>query len=235
MRLPWSRPDDYDDPFLAARRQARLRGAGKLVAVVAGAGVLGTAVGVGLSKLNGNDSTAAPAVAKTAATAAGATTTQAATAPATAPAATQASTSAAASTRTITTTTAAQLHRPPEQTTGGKLRVDILSTIVHPVAADAARAGVTVHVRVTNGSSRVVHPDPPVLLVGDTVLALPPRSSSPDAPLVAALASGAIADGKLSFRTTGATTRQLTRGRVRVRVAGKTLTVTPQTGRAVSG
>jgi len=87
---------------------------------------------------------------------------------------------------------------------------------------------VSVHARVTNGTGRVVKPVAPVLLVRAKVVKISPGGSSKDAaPLLAALAQGAVADGRLRFDTAGAASAQLTTpGHVRLRVAGKIVTVT---------
>jgi hypothetical protein len=227
MRFPF-RPGDGDDPIREARRRALIRGMGKGAIVVVAAVAGGTLLGVGLSKLNGADKSSLPAPVAASATptsaANGATTTTASTSTPTVPTATT----------TVTATTAAPLGRAPQQTTGGKLNVDILTTVVHPVSGDPSqRATVTVHARITNGSARVVNPEPPVLLVGATQLQLAPGPGA--TPLLGALGQGAIADGKLSFVTTGAVTGQLTTGRVRIQIAGKQILITPQIGSATSG
>jgi hypothetical protein len=221
VRLPFRNPDGGDDPFRDARRRALLRGAGKFAIVVVAAGVGGTALGLGLSKLNGNDSTSTPVGAAAATTTSG-------------PAATETAATATTPATTITTTTAPPLRAAPEQSSGGKLRVDVLSTIVHPSGGADRSARVSVHVRVKNGSSRVVTPQAPVLFVGNTQLQIAPGSAAAE-PLLGALGQGAIADGRLNFDTTAAVTGELTTGRVRILVAGKVLTVTPRTGTATSG
>lgn len=223
MRLPFRNPDRDDDPFRDARRRALLRGAGKFVVVVVAAIAGGTLLGVGLSELNGDDSSSAPAVAGT---------TQTETE--TIATVTETTATETQPTATITTADAPALRRAPEQSSGGRLRVDVLSSIVHPITGDANRSARTgVHVRVTNGSDRVVSPEEPVLLVGDTEIQL--RRNAAAAPLLGALGQGAIADGTLTFETAGAVTQELTTGRVRIRVAGKMLTLTPQIGSATSG
>jgi hypothetical protein len=99
------------------------------------------------------------------------------------------------------------------------------------------RASVSVHVRVTNGSGRVVRPEAPVLHVGKTVVKIAPNASAKAAaPLLAALAKGAVADGRLRFDTSGAVSGQLTAPRlVRIQIVGKTINVTPRIGSAISG
>jgi hypothetical protein len=215
-----------------------LRGFAKFLAVVALAGAGGTALGFGLSALGGNDGGSTPAPVATGATTSntgpsGAPKT--ASTPASTATATQATTTPAPPTRTITTTTAPALTRPPAQTSGGKLRVDVISTIVHPVTGDTnQRAEMIVHVRVTNGTGRLVQGVPPVLRVGDAVVQS--TADRPEtAPLLAVLGPGAVADGKLRFITTGADSGQLTAGRVRLRIASKSVVLTPEIGSSASG
>jgi hypothetical protein len=175
-----------------------LLGAAKLVAVVALAGAAGTLLGVGLSKVSGDDGTAASEVA----------------------------------TSRPPALTGASLSRPPAQTSGGKLRVDVFATIVHPIAGDAARrANLSAHVRIVNNGTRVIRPQAPLLLVDDVHVPSDAGASSAAA-LTAPIAIGGVADGRLSFQTRGAVTQRLTTGRVRLRVAGKTLVLTPEVGSA---
>jgi hypothetical protein len=220
-------------PSLRTPPSVLFRGVLKFFAVAVAAAAVGIGLGVGLSKLTGDNASSPALPAATTSAPTSSTTTSETTSTATETTATS-----AAPTRTITTTTAPTLSRAPAQSSGGALRIDVISTVVHRVTNDPdQRASVSVHVRVTNGGSRVVKPNPPELLVGQTALKISPDGSAKDAaPLLAALAQGAIADGRLRFDSTGTASAQLTTpGRVRLRVAGKLIVVTPELGRPVSG
>jgi len=108
-----------------------LRGVLKFVAVA----VASAAVGIGLSKLTGDDTSSpvVPAGTTGVTTSTSATTASDPKSSATATATTAPSTTP---TRTITTSTAPALTRAPAQTSGGDLRVDVISTIVHRVTDD---------------------------------------------------------------------------------------------------
>ena len=210
-RVPDRRTPGGDETCRHDRTRALLRGAGRLLAVVVLAGAAGTLLGFGLAALTGDDASSS---ASPAATGAPAATTQTATTT-TVTAATPTTTAAA----TTPASAAARLH------------VAVLSTIVHPVTARAGDtrrlARVSIHVRVTNSTGRRVTPARPVLLVDDARV----QGSSEEArPLLAALDPGAVADGRLRFDTDGALTGRLTTARVRLRIAGRTVALTPVIG-----
>ena len=196
------------------RTRTLLRGAGRFTAVVVVTGAVGALVGVGLAALTGDDASPAPAPAQAArATATGAATPTAAAGPGTTPA-------------------------PAPATADPKLRVDVLSTVAHPVTAPGGETGlqarVSVHVRVTNGTDHVVRSAPPVLLVGDAEAQIAAGSSGAAGTLPAVLEPGAVADGRLRFDTAGAITSRLTTAAVRLRIVGKTARLAPEIGRAAA-
>jgi pyruvate/2-oxoglutarate dehydrogenase complex dihydrolipoamide acyltransferase (E2) component len=222
---------------------ALLRGAARFLAVVVAAGAAGALIGVGLAALNRDDegSTPSPLAAGSpaAATEATVTTTPTATATATAPApATAPATATAPAPTTATVTTTTTTKAPAPASSGGKVRVDVLATIAHPVTAPAGdtrrRVRLSVHARVTNGTGDRIPPAPPVLLVGDARLRIAPGSSGAAGPLLAALDPGAVADGRLRFDTEGGLADQLTTTRVRLRIAGTTVALRPAVGSATA-
>jgi len=235
-RLPRRTPRRDD------RASTLARGAGRVLAVAAAAGAAGALLGLGLAALTGDDESSSPSLPTvgTPTITTEATTTTEATAPATTTTAartttpTSTLTTPAATTTTPTTRTTARTTTTTPAPITTKPRVDVLSTVAHPVTAPAGdtrrRARVSVHVRVTNGTGRRIAPARPVLVVGDARLQLAPGSSGAAAPLLAPLEPGAAADGRLRFDTEGAVTAQLTTARVRLVIAGTTIAVRPVIG-----
>jgi hypothetical protein len=226
-RLP-RRPPRRED-----RASALARGAGRVLAVAVAAGAAGALLGLGIAALTGDDESSSPSLPTvgTPTTTTEASTSAAGTTPTpTSTLITPTSTTTAPTTTITTTTTTA----PAPGSSAARPRVDVLSTVAHPVTAPAGdtrrRARVSVHVRVTNGTGRRIAPAPPVLAVGDARLQIAPGSSGAAAPLLAALDPGAVADGRLRFDTEAAVTAQLTTARVRLLIAGTTVTVTPVIG-----
>ncbi|MDP2710934.1 MAG: hypothetical protein Q8O56_06925 [Solirubrobacteraceae bacterium] len=207
-----------------------LRGTGKLVAVVVLAGAAGVLLGIGLAALTGDDAPS-PSASGLAAATAGST-------PAT----------PAQVTTTTTSTTAGQPGRtaaapatttPATISSGGRLRVDVISTIVHPVDTPAAgrreRAQTGVHVRLTNNTGSSFALAPAQLIVGDRVLLpAPPDSSSAD-PFPTALDADAVLDTTLRFDSEGIAAGRLAAAPVRLRIATKIIRVAPIVGSPVSG
>jgi hypothetical protein len=217
------------------RASALARGAGRVLAVAVAAGAAGALLGLGIAALTGDDDSSSPSPptvgTPTTTTEAPTSTSAARTTPTpTSTLTTPTSMTTAPTTTTTTTTTTA----PAPASSAARPRVDVLSTVAHPVTAPAGdtrrRARVSVHVRVTNGTGRRIAPAPPVLAVGDARLQIAPGSSGAAAPLLAALDPGAVADGRLRFDTEAAVTAQLTTARVRLLIAGTTVTVTPVIG-----
>lgn len=203
------------DPLPPGRSAALMRGAAKFIAVVIAAGVVGTLLGIGIAALTGEDSSSpqSPAGGGTAS----------------APPAQDAR--AATATRPTTTTSPAPAGAGVVATSGGELRVDVLSATARPLTDDTGeRASVRVRTRIHNNTGRVVRPvEQPVLLVDGARVALAPESSGTAGDLLApSLEAGATADGTLRFDTRSATTDDLTEAVVRLRIAGKNVTLEPE-------
>jgi hypothetical protein len=127
--------------------------------------------------------------------------------------------------------------QPPSaatSSTGGsaeKLHIEAIATTVHALrdaAGPAAR--VSVRVRITNATGRLARARRPVLYVGDARVELATVSATTATSPIASLAAGSVAEGRLGFRAEGAAAQQLTAARVRLRISGQSVPLTPLPG-----
>jgi hypothetical protein len=215
---------------LNVRLRLLLRGLGKLIAVIALAGAVGVGLGFGLSALAGDDSTRG-STGRSKASEATATTREKAT-------------GRAATTTESKTTASSVAHAQPtttHTTTGGQrgastVRVQVVSAVLHPAITPSGRrrnrAGLAVHVRVTNrGSRRRVIILRPVLVSGGVRVLTDPHTDTA-ATKRRTLDPAATADVTLRFEIAGAvTTRVRRQRRVRVIVAGRNVIASVIRGR----
>jgi len=210
-----------------------LRGLLKLIAVVVAAGVVGAGLGIGLSKLSGDDGS--PALAPQTASSTPSTATQR-TQTADTPPATRTQTTERTGTQTTTATTRTQTTSTT-QTTGPRRtlvpRVQILSAVLYPAATESGRARqrarVSIRVRVTNRGADSLEPEAPVLIAGDDRVTADPRATELAGDLLEPLAPETSATGELRFEIAGAVTQRLTaQPRARLGIANRTVAVTIQ-------
>lgn len=199
-----------------------LRGLLKLLAVAVGAAAIGTGIGVGLSRLTGDDGGAGPLVPprgpSTPTVKAQATATTGSTAPA--PTATTTGASAAA--------TPSQTASPQDGATVA--RVKILSATLFPAATAGGRARgrarVAVRVRVTNRDKRTLTPPNPLLLSAGDRIGVDSHAAALADPVIQPLAPGSSVTGELRFEIEGAVTRRLNaRPRAELAIANRVITV----------
>ena len=198
------------------RERARLllRGLAKLLAVVLVAGAVGTALGLALSKLTGDDEPPAAI-------------TPDPTSPVPRP------TTAAAPSDSTTST-----PRPSGQHPLEPIRVTVVSAVLHPSASPSGqrrrRARLGVRVKVENpGTQRVVLPRPSLL----TARQRTPTDPAADGPKtrLGAINPGQTVDVTLRFETAGAVTRELTtQKRARILVGRRSSPVTITVGAPVT-
>ena len=109
-----------------------------------------------------------------------------------------------------------------------RLPIEVTSTTVRPAANGATGATVSVRVRIENASGRTVQPEPPRLLVDEVRVAAQPDSADTTGGLLAAtLRPGDVAEGTLRFNLRSRTASELTRARVRLRLASKFVLLSP--------
>jgi len=210
------------------RARLLLRGLAKLIAVIVVAGLVGAGLGIGLSKLSGDDEPAGPAAEATTAV------TQATTSTPAAPAETTAT-----APPIITTTTprpaAAQGADDDIQVTVGVAVLRLAST---PSGKARNRARLRLSVTVRNrGSRRLVLPRPSLLAARQRVPSNP--AADERGSRLGPIAAGQTRRATLQFETAGAVTEQLTtqrKARVLIGRRSSALTVSPgSAGGARSG
>ncbi len=201
--------------------QLLLRSVAKFVAVVAGAGLAGALIGIGLAALSGDDDTGTAALpATTAATSTSAKRTQ----------------TKARSTSTATTGTTSSTSTSPEQLVYRIPRVQVLSARLEPVDETTERALVAVRVRVTNRGLAALRIATPVLLAGDDEVRLGAAGREAARRLRRPLAVGSSATGTLRFAVTAAIAQRLSETpSARLRVARRTVSVTLATSSGEAG
>lgn len=137
---------------------------------------------------------------------------------------------AAAATPQVSTTARSGTNASPANSSAGKLRIEVVTTTVHPVPGGTGPAArVSVHVRITNDMALPARARRPVLYVGDTRVDLATVSSTTATSPIAPLAPGAVAEGRLRFETEQPLADQLTTARVRLRISGRSIPLQPVT------
>ncbi|HEV2775780.1 MAG TPA: hypothetical protein VGV90_09335 [Solirubrobacteraceae bacterium] len=137
---------------------------------------------------------------------------------------------------TTASAAAAASTTPGLVTSGGRVRVDVVSTVLHPVTSatgTATGSRIGVHVRITNRTDRDYGLAPPVLLVGEDRHRVQDTSSITGAGLPAVLAAHGVADTTLRFELASASAEQLIRLPLVLRVATKNLSLVPVLGTTV--
>lgn len=127
---------------------------------------------------------------------------------------------------------------PVLTSSGGRLRVDVVSAVWHPVTSTRAadrRARIGVHVRITNNTDRDFALTPPALLVGEDRRRIQTTPAPADAGMPAVLHPGGIADTTLNFELASESAEQLTSLPLVLRVATKNLPLAPVLGSTVRG
>lgn len=114
---------------------------------------------------------------------------------------------------------------PAPRSNGGRLRIEVLSTTVHPVRGGGAR--VSIHARLSNATDTPARRRRPVLYVDGESVGLAAGASDSAAALLAPLRPGSVADGRLHFDTKQPVARRLTTARVRLRISGRSIPLTP--------
>lgn len=136
-------------------------------------------------------------------------------------------------------TTTATTTIPVPTTSGGRLRVDIVSAVVHALTSTAGgtggRARFGVHVRVTNNSERDFMLSPPVLFVGEERDEVAPASSATAGGLPAVLDVDDVVDTTLNFEFPSRSAEQLMTVPLVLRIATKNLTLVPVLGSTLRG
>ncbi len=114
-------------------------------------------------------------------------------------------------------------------TTRDLLPVEVTSTTVRPATIEGEEgSSVSVRVRVENASDRAVRPKAPRLMVDELRVAAEPDSVAAAGGLLSpSLDSGAVAEGTLRFELRSRTPSELATARVRLRVGGKIVVLTP--------
>lgn len=202
-----------------------LRGLGKFVAVVLGAGLAGALIGIGLSKLSGDDATSSSILPTTTSGAAATTTkrtqtTARSTSTATISTPVRTTTKAAGTTATTATSTtpAKAVYRVP--------RVQVLSAQLGRADSATGRALVAVRARVTNRGKNSLTIKTPALLSGADETPLADSARNTAGALLKPIAPGASASGVLRFTVTKVVAQRLTATPgARLRLASHTVTV----------
>jgi len=117
------------------------------------------------------------------------------------------------------------------------VRVAVASATALP-PADGAEQGsrLTVRASVENTSGHAIRPKQPELLVDDLRVAVAPESSgTANALLASSVDSGATAAGALRFDVPSSSPSELTTARVRLRIAGKIVVLSPKLGETAPG
>ena len=195
-----------------------LLGVGKLLSLVAVAGGIGMALGLGLSSLSTNGDLPPPAAGPATT---GDTTFAAATSATTA-------TQAAGPVTTTSTTTRAEPRK--------RVELKIVSAVLHPAGTPAGRrrerARIGVRIQIENAGERPIAPERPKLLAAGVAVRADPHV--PGA-LLPPLGTGESADVSLRFEVEGRVTRRLrSAGRARLRAAGRTVPMTVAIGAPVA-
>jgi hypothetical protein len=186
---------------MSRRERARLllRGLAKLVAVVVVAGAIGAALGIGLSKLSGDDTAPAPAAPTT-----------------------------AASTSVPAATTASPPSEPAATAASlAKVRVRVLGAVLHvastPSGVRRRRARLAIRVRAENTGATSVTLARPTLTAAGISTKADPKADAPTTNF-GPLAAGETRTVTLRFETAGAQTAALaSERRGQLRIAGRTL------------
>jgi hypothetical protein len=195
-----------------------LRGLGKFVAVVLGAGLAGALIGIGLSKLSGDDATSSSILPTSTGGAATTTTKRTQTVARTTTPTGATTTSTPASPTTTSTTPAKTVYRVP--------RVQVLSAQLGKVDSATGRALVAVRARVTNRGKGPLTVKTPVLVSGADEAPLGAAARNAAGPLLKPIAPGASATGVLHFTVTSVVAQRLTATPgARLRLASHTVTV----------
>jgi hypothetical protein len=204
------------------------RALGKLVVVIVVAGAAGAGFGIGVSRLTDDDSSSSSVDTSTTGSNArpGMSTNGETDATGTA-------------TATELTTTARPRGDPAtsrRQRTARPVRVRVISSILHRGSTRTGRrsnrARLSVHVRVTNHGKRTIANVRPVLMA-DTRPRADPTAVDTTRSLLR-VRPGSTADGTVRFETAGAVTRHLvSTRRARLRIAGRTATLTVRIGSPV--
>ena len=198
------------------KRRLLLRSFGKLVALVIVAGVAGTVLGVGLSKLLGDDELPAPARTSDPAGTATATT-----APAAAPATTTLATTAAATGAVPTGTAPQRAGKDPLDQVDARVVAAILRPAGTPSGQRRRRARLIVRLRAVNGAGESVTVARPVLVVGGARIEADRRAATAQTRL-GKLAAGETKSITLRFELAGdATTTVTARRRARLLIADR--------------
>lgn len=125
---------------------------------------------------------------------------------------------------------------PVQITSGGSLRVDVLSAIVHPLTQPEGGAGdaqIGVHIRVTNSTGRPFALSRPALYVGVSRRRIEANLSRPSARLPGELGPGDVVDTTLRFDVEDALNGRLIVSPMTLRIATKNLALEPITGSTI--
>ena len=118
-----------------------------------------------------------------------------------------------------------------------KVRVAVRSATARPPANGAEQGSrLTVRASIENASGRAIRPKQPELLVDDLRVAVAVESSSAGGELLApSLADGAAAAGTLRFDVPSVSPSDLAAARVRLRIAGKIVVLSPKLAETAPG
>jgi len=199
-----------------------LRGFGKLIAIVAVAGLAGAIIGIGLAELTGDEDSTAP-VATATTPAAPAVTQTVASVPVPVPVPVTPTQATPAETKTTQTSTTIE---PGVPVRGFKVpRVEVLSAQIARLSNDGGTP-VTVRVRVTNRRGRALEPEDPVLLEGPDAVPLDDEAKATAGAVRKALEPGETASGSLRFTVPSAIARRIrATGEAQLKIATRTITL----------
>ena len=187
-----------------------LLGWSKLLALIVVAGGTGMALGLALSSLSTKDDLPAPAVGS--------------------------ATSAARTPATAASTTTAAPATTTGDTTGRRVKLKVVSAVLHPAATPSGRrrerARIGVRVQVENAGDRPLVPERPGLLAAGVAVRADPHIPGARLP---PLAAGESASVSLRFEVEGRVTRRVrSERRARLRAAGRTVPMTVRIGAPVA-
>lgn len=147
-------------------------------------------------------------------------------------------TEAATSVGTAELGRAAVSTAPPLTSSGGRLRVDVMSTVLHPLPSTTAadpRSRLGVHVRIMNNTDDDFELALPLLFVDEDRHRVRATPSTAGAGLPAVLEADGVADTTLNFDLTSVYAGELATLPLVLRVATKNLALVPVMGSTLRG